>query len=82
MQTKETTKNKPTKMGGMGLWLHVDMDECREKKKQKKISDLLADMARDVDVLRAMLHGYAGADVDGCGCGWMRMRMDVDADVV
>ena len=58
------------------------MDECREKKKQKEISDLLADVARDVDVLRAMLHGYAGADADGCGCGWMRMRMDADADVV
>ena len=61
------------------------MDECREKKKQKKISDLLADVARDVDVLRAMLHGYAGADADGCRCRWMRMRMwyrcgwDVDA---
>ena len=51
------------------------MDECREKKKQKKISDLLVDVARDVDVLRAMLHGYAGADADGCGCGSMRMRM-------
>ena len=53
------------------------MDECREKKKQKKISDLLVNVARDVD---------------GCGCGWMRMQMwmqcgcgwdvDVDADVV
>ena len=52
-------------------------DECREKKKQKKISDLLVNVARDVD---------------GCGCGWMRMQMwmqcgcgcdvDVDADVV
>ena len=56
------------------------MDECREKKKQKKISDFLVDVARDVD---------------GCGCGcsvdadvnavWMWMRMwcrcgwDVDA---
>ena len=42
-------------------------DECREKKKQKKISDLLVEVARDVD---------------GCGCGWMRMRMDVNADAV
>ena len=40
-----------------------------EKKKQKKIRDLHADAARDVDVLRAMLHGYAGVDADGCGCG-------------
>ena len=52
-------------------------DECREKKKQKKISDLLVDVARDVD---------------GCGCGcsvdvvWMRMWMQCrcgwDADAV
>ena len=31
MQTKETTKNELTKMGEMGWWLHVDMDECKEK---------------------------------------------------
>ena len=55
------------------------MDECREQKKQKKISDLLVDVARDVDALRAVLHGYAGADADGCGCGWMRIDVDVDA---
>ena len=52
-------------------------DECREKKKQKNISDLLVDAARDVD---------------GCGCGWTWMWMqcgcrcgcgvDVDADMV
>ena len=55
------------------------MDECREQKKQKKISDLLVDVARDVDALCAVLHGYAGVDADGCGCGWMRMDVDVDA---
>ena len=53
------------------------MDECREQKKQKKISDLLVEVARDVD---------------GCGCGcsvdvvWMRMWMQCrcgwDADAV
>ena len=31
MQTKETTKNELTKMGEMGWWLHVDVDECKEK---------------------------------------------------
>ena len=31
MQTKETTKNELTKMGEMGWWLHVNMDECKEK---------------------------------------------------
>ena len=52
------------------------MDEYRKKKKQKKISDLLVDVARDVD-----------ADADavwmrmrcrcGCGCG-----CNVDTDAV
>ena len=31
MQTKETTKNELTKVGEMGWWLHVDIDECKEK---------------------------------------------------
>ena len=62
---------------GVQTWLVARMSV--EKKKQKKIRDLHADVERDV--LRAMLHGYAGADADGCRCGcgadadavWMRM---------
>ena len=69
---------------GVQMWLVARMSV--EKKKQKKIRDLHADVARDV--LRAMLHGYAGVDADGCRCRWVQMRMwcrcgcGADADVV
>ena len=79
MQTKETTKKELTKMGEMGWWLHVDADECKEK--IKKVLTCRRSKGCGCVVLRAMLHGYAGADVDGCGCGCPWMWMDADVDV-
>ena len=60
---------------GMQTWLVAWMSV--EKNKQNKISGLHMDAARDADALCAMLHGYAGVDVDGCRC-----RCGADADVV